>query len=247
VPLETSAPKIPRATRSKQYHAGVSYQSKSNAFHDGDGFRLETHATLTGNALSDDDDQDIPLGFGHCSYLQVVRAGDSAAPMTHLWDATQELLVLAHALMDDDMIELKDSVAVRFDHEFSGAVDILLIHEVFVMPQARGQDLGLLLAASMIADFAPSNGLIVLEPAPLSDEMSLKGRSLAAAEKALGHHWAKLGFVRIGRTNYWGFNTNWKSPRTEWPSTYSLDLQGKVAVLPKMMREHREMHGIPLT
>lgn len=116
----------------------------------------------------------------------------------------------------------RTEIANRF--ELAGG-DLLILHTVTVVPAHRGHDLGLLAASRIIDLFG--EGFVMCKPQPLqhvrdTDEhraslapelrYDLFTKPRTAAKAALQHHWGRLGFQRIGRTDFYGLSTSVPRP-----------------------------------
>ncbi len=222
------------------YHLDLAYASKSQIKTCLDHFALEVHATLSGSDLKGGSPV---LGYARMSRLQFQRAANSGR-LESLVCSSTEMEAFSSALLKEDCLKRQFTKQFELDWEFP--IDLALIHEVYLMPEARGKGLGLFVVNSLIEDFCNGVGLVILEPSPFIDEQHSSGRSVEDARAAIGRHWAKLGFKRMGNTTYWGCNPWLHNFNIDYPESYELDLKGKEAILPKEMRARREMHGIPL-
>ena len=91
----------------------------------------------------------------------------------------------------------------------------MLIHRIGISPLIRGQQLGLSVLAKVIEDFSAGCSLVVTKPFPLQFERDIEASTewndLALASfsknekessKKLRNYYAKLGFKRLGRSDY---------------------------------------------
>ncbi len=109
--------------------------------------------------------------------------------------------------------DLRDEVTEQFEYPTGSRV--LMLHLAKVLPEFRGQNLGLVAARKIIEQFG--DGLVVAKAQPLQHHDGFNDESAMAYEtfepvrdtalKRLTRHWQRLGFKPIGDTGYLGLNT----------------------------------------
>lgn len=121
----------------------------------------------------------------------------------------------------DEVGHVKDGLFDNF--EYVGG-DLLFLHKMEILPAHRGKDLGLLAASRIIDLFA--EGLVICRPQPLQHvldeedyhfkpEMNYESfaKSKTAAKQALRKYWSRIGFKRIGRSDFYALSTATPRPK----------------------------------
>jgi hypothetical protein len=136
----------------------------------------------TATILAGPDGEEEPVVVGRVAF-HVVRVGLALDRDQNALDACdavgQEVYDLAVAVLDEATGQLREDVAVQF--EWTGG-DVMLLHHLEVIPEHRGQHLGLVVVDRLIDLFV--DGLVVCQPAG-GDDRSATAR-LRRYVRALG-------------------------------------------------------------
>ena len=163
----------------------------------------------------------VKLGLAADLGLDALDACDSVS---------QDVYEYGAAVLDPETGQLKDEITNEF---LTMGGDLLILHCATIKPAYRGRDLGLLAAARIIDLFA--QGLVVCRPQPLQhvgrrderhpawSESSMQyetfKKTKVQAKRSLVKHWGRLGFQRVGRTDFYVLSTDQPRPTVEPRST----------------------------
>jgi GNAT superfamily N-acetyltransferase len=180
----------------KEYDIFVTYNTTSDlaAESDPEHYLFEINFKIIG--LSEDDE--ITLGEGHATQVRINQARDDRASLYEIFDVDQELTDTARAIFDVGFDDYHANVLKGFEDNFFPE-DILIVRRMTLSPEYRGQKIGLSILHRIITDLGHGCGLVVIKPYPLS------GPVRVGCEK-LRKYWARLGFERVGKSNYWGLS-----------------------------------------
>jgi len=162
--------------------------------------------------------REIVLGEGHATQVRLEQARYDHASLYEIFDVDQGLTNVARTLFDTDFTDYHPDARKRFEDNFFGE-DILIVRKLILAPQFRGQKIGLAVLHRVITDFGLGCGMVVIKPYPLS------GPVKSGCEK-LRKYWARLGFKRLGRSDFWALSLCYQfKPATEFglPSSLFVD------------------------
>lgn len=142
--------------------------------------------------------REIVLGEGHATQVRIEQARYDHASLHDIFDVDQGLTDMARALFDTDFIDYHPDVLKRFEDNFFGE-DLLIIRQLTLHPKFRGQQLGLSVLHRVVTDFGHGCGLVAIKPYPLSGPVK-------SGREKLRKYWARLGFKRIGRSDFWALS-----------------------------------------
>ena len=187
-------------------------ETLSGAHEDASDYLIDCSAEIIGRTF--DGSCEVRLGILKFTLIRVSLAGDEGENLVTLFDHNQEVLHLAEALFDPGFRNYVMPVQAAFPETFEHE-DILYIHELEVLPVARGQRLGLSALYRVARDWDSGCGLVALNPHPLQcgnadvdgaewQRLELGGfpSDLKSARKRLLHHFGGLGFQSIGTSPY---------------------------------------------
>lgn len=165
--------------------------------------------------LNDSEDEEvIPVGYMKAHRLRLDEALDNDMSTFDVFDAhSDEVASYIDVLLDEETLEIKDSVVSQFDL-FSTA-DIFLVDIVTLAPSVRGKKLGWFLMDKAIKLLGSGCELVVCKPHPL---MTNNARDLmfpkdwlvptsVLDQAKLQRYWEGAGFQRIGRSLVYGKNS----------------------------------------
>lgn len=116
------------------------------------------------------------------------------------------------------VFDLKKGNSIREDLELEMFGDILLIHEISIIPKHRGRDLGLVAMHQTLKSLGGGCSMAVIKPFPLqfSCKVTEKNRKECdAAQEKLREHWGRVGFMRIEGTDYYYIDLACRIPTAE--------------------------------
>jgi hypothetical protein len=125
------------------------------------------------------------------------------------------------ALYDQDAEEINQSIEDEFGFNRG---DLLIVEEIVIFPEFRGNSFGLLALRAIMEKFQSSCGYIMLKTIPLQFERNkdkkwlddMKMSEFPSGERkataGLAKHYEKLGFKRIGKSDFYLFCTDNKIP-----------------------------------
>jgi hypothetical protein len=176
---------------------------------------LSLHAGVVGNISSD---VSVSLGKVDVFVIKVSNVLSKGESLLDVFDLKQEFLDAGLAIFDFCSNDFLPSVTKAFPRDWPILFpdgDIMLIHRIGISPLLRGQQLGLSVLAKVIEDFSAGCSLVVTKPFPLQFERDIEASTewndLALASfsknekessKKLRNYYAKLGFQRLGRSEY---------------------------------------------
>jgi len=118
--------------------------------------------------------------------------------------------------------EFKNSVLNRFEPD---SHDVLILESIVLHPKFRGRGLGLMVARTIIDQLGSGCGLTVGQMLPIppgdADEHRIPRQWLPGvsdfctstdAERKIAEHFARMGFQRIGRSDFYGLSMSLKQP-----------------------------------
>jgi len=174
-----------------------------SSYNEPDDFVVEYRATIQhdGEAIGEAVLYKVLLGLA-CNYGE--------HPLD-IFDAhSQALLELYIALFDPETGEIREEVDRRF--ECCGS-DLLIIDSIVLDPKWRGLKLGLLALRKLIDLHESDCRLVVCQPYPLENADTPEERREGKVK--LRRYMKKLGFRRIGKTEYYGLSTTHVMPKFE--------------------------------
>lgn len=154
---------------------------------------------------------------------RVVHAGRACNEEQSLFDVCdsidQSLYDYASAVLDLDSGSIRESVS-----DGCAGADVLIVESIQVVPAHRGRRLGLLAMRRTIDTFGQGCAVVVIKPYPLQfsgihnrrspekeaerakwdARMAMKslGSDQRAASRKLRKYWSRVGFERVGKTDY---------------------------------------------
>lgn len=162
--------------------------------------------------------REIVLGEGHATQVRIEQARYDHASLHDIFDVDQGLTDMARALFDTDFTDYHPGVLKRFEDNFFGE-DILIVRRLILTPQFRGQKIGLAVLHSVITDFGLGCGMVAIKPYPISGPVQ-------SGREKLRKYWARLGFERVGRSDFWALSLCYQfKPAAEFglPSSLFVD------------------------
>jgi hypothetical protein len=183
---------------------------------------------VTGNILASPDhfeglpevsEKEILLGKVKFYVIQIGKALNNREGLAYICDAYQQTLDAGSAVLDFATGDFRPHVEKMFPDSIS-VDDLLLLDRLTIYPIGRGQSLGLAVLHQVIEDWARGCSLVVIKPYPLqfvaSDKRSDDWNQLALdafpSEKktafgALRNYYQRLGFRRVGRSDFYARST----------------------------------------
>ncbi|MFA6289398.1 MAG: hypothetical protein WC661_18615 [Opitutaceae bacterium] len=165
----------------------------------------------------------LRLGTLELLRIQVGNATNDGFPLLEVFDGRQETMDAGAVLYGAAFEEFRPLIGKQFPEAIAHA-DILLVHRLVVFPFARGQDVGLAALHRAIRDWESGCALVVLKAYPLQFESEAEespaweafglenlSQDESLATRRLRAHYERLGFRRIGQTDYLGL-----SPAEQW-------------------------------
>lgn len=152
-----------------------------------------------------------PIGKAVLYKVQLGLAANYGENLFDIFDAhSQGLLEIYVALFDPNTDDIRDKIDRRF--ECLGS-DLLIIDNITLDPKWRGLKLGLLALRKLIDLHESDCCLVVCQPYPLENADTPEERK--AGKLKLRRYIKKLGFRRIGRTEFYGLSTTHVTPKFE--------------------------------
>lgn len=135
---------------------------------------------------ADDDPVSRPVGWARVTIV----TRDYGANLYEVFDAIDgDHETVAAALFDPGGGDLAEDLEERYPLILG---DVLLCERTWIKPEYRGHKLGLLIKAMSISALGRGCGIAVTYPAPFEGDYDDGERDRAI--RALGAHWAELGF-----------------------------------------------------
>lgn len=201
----------------------LSYQTSSlvgsGRDREADDYILHMTAEISGYADFEEIEPErrkIVLGELQFYLVRVGNAVNDRVSLSDVFDTLQETCEAGAAIFDSCYSDFSPAVKRNFGEAFWGG-DLLLLHYLTVEPCARGQRLGLAVLERVVRDWSSGCSLVAMKPFPLqfqavSDKPAHQKQlaldrfpsSKREAFRALRRYYEKLGFERIGRSEYYG-------------------------------------------
>lgn len=195
-------------------------------------FVLEVHAEIRGaldltEDLPNSTPRDILLGKLIFYVIEVGRAVSQGHGFEFAFDAHQETMEAGFAIFDLANEEFQPCVEGMFP-DADPAGNVLLLHRLTIHPLARGKRLGLAVLHRTIEDWSQGCSLVVMKPFPLQFEAEadrqpswtdLKLKTFSQSERVafgrLRNYYKRLGFRKVGRSEYFVLCANNVRPNVE--------------------------------
>ena len=170
-------------------------------------------------------DEETKIGALEAYYLDIEMAITQNYDIFELYDAIINLTDYYAALYDaDDHWFFKETVVDEFGGNVINA-NLLVIHKIEILPEYRGQKIGLAVIYKTIQQIGHGCGFIALMPAPLQFSLYKDNdrwqktmnvsdfvQNETVAIKKLGIYYGKLGFRQIGDSGVYILNPALKQP-----------------------------------
>jgi GNAT superfamily N-acetyltransferase len=231
-------------TSVSEISVGLEYNCHSeiaDEYSDPDDFILNFKAEIQGSSL-DDDKLGITVTLGQLDFY-LIRVGEAINAQVNLagvFDCYQETMDAGCAVFDSSFSEFQPAVQKLFPDAFPHE-DILLLHRLTIHPLARGQRLGLAVLHRAIRDWSSGCSLVVMKPYPLQFECEAKEKPSwnelqlgnfpavkATAFKQLSKYYERLGFQRLGRSEFSALATYQPAPSAKdlnLPDTFKIPVE----------------------
>jgi hypothetical protein len=163
------------------------------------------------------------LGSLRFYIIQVGNAYNEGTSLRSVFDTYQQTMDAGCAIFDDSFENFCPWIRRRFDDAYPSD-DLLLLDRLTLDPVVRGQRLGLAVIDRTIRDWSKGCSLVVMKPFPLQyeggwneknvTELKLQGFRARKTEafKRLREYYVRLGFERVGRTDFYAPCTHHKRP-----------------------------------
>lgn len=164
-------------------------------------------------------DKEILLGKVKFHVIQIGKALNNREGSAYICDAYQQTLDAGFAVLDFATGDFHPHVEEMFPDAIP-MDDLLLLDRITIYPIGRGQSLGLAVLHQVIEDWARGCSLVIIKPYPLqfeaTDKRSDDWNQLAlhtfpsAKRTAFGtlrNYYQRLGFRRIGRSDFYARST----------------------------------------
>ena len=168
----------------------------------------------------EDEEERVKTPCGHVTGLLIHCAnfGNDGARLLDVADSdSQEAYDAICAVFDSDTMEPNHDVSKITEDCPWG--NVFIVKELVVHPNHRGQNLGLFTLHDIIKRFGESASIIIIKPYPLQFNagmtqekilekgytfLNAQGNPLSEAQaiKKLRTHYAKIGFQRVGKTEF---------------------------------------------
>jgi len=157
-------------------------------------------------------------------YLDIAGALTAHYPLFDVMDALQVTTDYWSALLESDGRLRPELERLVGDPPFD--LNLLILDRLELLPAYRGRGLGLRVLCEMIRRFSPGAGIVAMQPFPLQFQnrrgevetdpwrrsLKLPGGVKRSALQTLRRHYAKLGFVRVPKTDLMIRSTEWPLP-----------------------------------
>ena len=186
--------------------------------------------------------REVLLGELKFYLIRVGNAVNHDVSLHDVFDTTQETLDAGNAIFDSSYSDYKPTVHKLFEDPLPYD-DVMLLHRLEIQPFARGQQLGLAVLIRAIEDWSSGCSLVVMKPFPLQLESnaqeSKNWKTLAldsfpqnekTAFQKLRSYYEKIGFERIGRSDFFALNT-----RLKWTALDELELPSEFMISADML------------
>lgn len=163
--------------------------------------------------------QDVLLGKLNFFVIQVGNAVNHHEELAYVCDAYHQTMEAGSAVFDLVNNGFHPHVQEMFP-DACDVDDILLLDHLTIHPLARGQRLGLAVLRQVIEDWSKGCSLVVIKPFPLQFEAEAQksekwtqlelGKFSSSEKIAFGklrNYYQRLGFSRIGRTEFYALPT----------------------------------------
>lgn len=174
----------------------------------------ELAESVTGVAIQDDRDE---ITVGHMT-LGVLDLGAVLNERESLFEVCDSLSQTYHVLertLFANNGEFKDSVFKALGVDAPCHSGLMYVKSLVVDPLYRGRNIGLAALHTLMRFGCMGCGTIFLQAHPIVKKEDPEDYDYAKERKALRAYYSKLGFERIGRTDYMGFNLEYVLPG--WP------------------------------
>jgi len=166
-----------------------------------------------GDVVFLDDDKTIVVGKVRGQRVELGEAEERGSSLFDVFDAqSEELCGYYETLFDRHTGDLLDG----FDLSVIG--DLLVVHEISIVPKYQGLNLGLLTMLQTFRTFGGGCALVAIKPFPLqfTGKVNKKNeRKFNMAQGKLRDYWSQLGFRRVRKTDYYYFPLERKLPSLE--------------------------------
>lgn len=192
---------------------------------------------ITGYGCLGQQCETVEIGRLRLYVIQVGNATNDSADLNGVFDTTQETLDAGSVVYDGSYHEFEPTVAMLFEDAFP-TDDLLLLDRLEIYPPFRGQKLGLTILHQAIRDWSGGCSLAVMKPFPLQFGAAVKKSESwsqlrldtfpskkATAFSRLRAYYEKLGFVRIGKSEFFAL-----CPKQEMPSAEELKLPDTISI-----------------
>lgn len=143
-------------------------------------------------------DEETEQGFIKCHYIEGDKIIRNGILLMDAFDSINDSLcgIGEHILTDVDSNELNEEI---FNEEWMSR-NFLYIDELYITPEYRGKNLGLIAIETTIRRFGEKCTAVILHACPLTIEPQRIPEE--EAKSKLKKHYATLGFEQIGDTDY---------------------------------------------
>jgi hypothetical protein len=201
-------------------------------------FVLTVECDIVGCPWCDDAAEgELKLGELKMYLIQIGNAFNAGESLPRILDIHQATADVGCAVFDSSFKDFCPWIKRRFDDAFPWE-DVLILDRLTLIPEARGQQLGLAVLHQAINDWSSGCSLVAMKPFPLQYEgggrnkgnitdLKLEGFQTGKAEsfRKLRAYYVKLGFERIGRSDVFAL-----SPKEKGPMPKALSISDKFSV-----------------
>jgi GNAT superfamily N-acetyltransferase len=160
----------------------------------------------------------VALGAFRAYLIDIVGAVTEQESIDFVWDTTQSTWSAYEALFDVETGELTDAAkSAAFGTDYQHNEGVLMIDRMAILPVHRGHGVGLLSMRTLIEQFRPACGVVMIKPFPLqfegdgllgewpsNGELALDrySQSMRTALGRLKRYYGRLGFKSVRGTEY---------------------------------------------
>ncbi len=190
-------------------------------------FLHETHGTIVS---LDESEQETLVGKFRLYYADVDSAMEEGFDTFEVLDSYSHTLEYHDLIYESNGTELSEKLQKELNYDVFGC-NLLMLDRLEILPQYRGQYLGLIIMRRLIQRFSSGAGVIAIKPFPLQFEhkpsseeehrwrkelkLSILSKNEGYATQKLQKYYSKLGFIKMKGTPFMLKSTAFRLPTIE--------------------------------
>ena len=182
-------------------------------------------------AKMDDDESDILVGKFRQYYVDIASAINTGIDVFDIFDAHSDSTADYYdSLFDPDTVGFSENLQQLFNYDIFEQ-SVLIIDRLELLPNYRGQNLGIIIMRRLIQRFSAGAGVVAIKPFPLQFEHRIPAEDESGwhaemqlssfreterdSTRKLQNHYRKLGFVEMKGTPHMFLSTARRLPRID--------------------------------